>query len=115
MEAVPMAIATAPISPLYRVQTDPAARFQRFGANDSQLFGKPLLKAPEGRPSQTQATTVRAATEKNQPQGTAEVKQGLAQNQPQPIVPTVQKSFGYSGRGETSSNAKLSTVLDLIA
>ena len=39
-----MAIGTTPIIPLYRVQPDPNARFQRFGVNDSQLFGKPLVE-----------------------------------------------------------------------
>lgn len=44
-----MGIGQSPLIPLYRVQADPAARFQRFGANDSQLLGKPLL-APSNPP-----------------------------------------------------------------
>jgi hypothetical protein len=47
-----MAIGFSPIIPLDRVVPDPDARFQRFGVNDTQLFGKPLLAAePNYRPS----------------------------------------------------------------
>lgn len=42
-----MPISPTPIIPLYRVQASPEARFQRFGVNDSQLFGKPLNGAAE--------------------------------------------------------------------
>lgn len=38
-----MGIGQAPLIPLYRFRADPEARFQRFGVNDSQLIGKPLL------------------------------------------------------------------------
>ncbi len=57
-----MAIGASPIIPLHRVLADPEARFQRFGLNDSQLFGKPLVNlaspskrtvAQEARPEET--------------------------------------------------------------
>lgn len=48
-----MAIGAVPLIPMYRVQTNPDARFQRFGLNDSQLYGKPMISftAPEARPA----------------------------------------------------------------
>lgn len=49
-----MAVGAVPLIPLYRVQPTPDARLQRFGVNDSQLFGKPLVNvaAPESQPIQ---------------------------------------------------------------
>ena len=49
-----MTVGAVPSIPLYRVQPNPEARFQRFGINDSQLFGKPMVRAaaPESRPLQ---------------------------------------------------------------
>lgn len=41
-----MPIGPAPLIPLHRVIPDPEARFQRFGVNDSQLIGKPILSLP---------------------------------------------------------------------
>jgi len=38
-----MAIGMTPLIPLDRVIADPAARFERFGVNNDQLFGKPML------------------------------------------------------------------------
>ena len=38
-----MAIGMTPLTPLHSVLTDPEARFQRFGSNGSQLYGKPLV------------------------------------------------------------------------
>ena len=58
-----MAIGTASIIPLNRIAADPSARFQRFGQNDSQLFGKSLDLAP-----QTQVTQM--ARLSSQPQET---------------------------------------------
>ena len=47
-----MAIGASPTIPLYRVQPTPDSRLQRFGVNNSQLFGKPLVSiaSPETRP-----------------------------------------------------------------
>lgn len=51
-----MAVGAVPLIPLYRVQPTPDARLQRFGVNDSQLFGKPLMNvaAPESQSIQAQ-------------------------------------------------------------
>lgn len=38
-----MGIGQSPLIPLYRLQPDPEARLQRFGVQDAQLFGKPLV------------------------------------------------------------------------
>ena len=38
-----MAIGMTPLIPLDRVIADPAARFERFGINNNQLFGKPMV------------------------------------------------------------------------
>lgn len=46
-----MAIGMSSLIPLYRVQPDPEARFQRFGVNDSQLFGKALVTFGSGAPA----------------------------------------------------------------
>lgn len=42
--------------PLHRVLTDANDRFQRFGANDSQLYGKPLLNFASQLPARTVRT-----------------------------------------------------------
>ncbi|GLH73032.1 hypothetical protein GETHLI_15340 [Geothrix limicola] len=49
-----MAIGATPLIPLYRVQPIPDARLQRFGVNNAQLFGKPMVEftAAEAQPSQ---------------------------------------------------------------
>jgi hypothetical protein len=38
-----MAIGMTPLIPLNRIIPDPAARFERFGVNNDQLFGKPMI------------------------------------------------------------------------
>jgi hypothetical protein len=59
-----MAISSAPLIPLYRVQPLPDARLQRFGVNDSQLFGKPMIQiaAPESKPVQSPRVAPHAAS-----------------------------------------------------
>lgn len=49
-----MTLGAIPTIPLYRVQPNPDARFQRFGLNDAQLYGKPMAEfsAPAVRPAQ---------------------------------------------------------------
>jgi hypothetical protein len=39
----PMALGMTPLIPLNRVVPDPNARFERFGQNNDQLFGKPMI------------------------------------------------------------------------
>jgi hypothetical protein len=56
-----MAIGFTPIIPMNPVQPNPDARFQRFGTNESHLFGKPLLAdfvAPKAPNSPVQLPTV---------------------------------------------------------
>lgn len=50
-----MSIGMTPLTPLHRVLADPEARFQRFGSNDSQLFGKALVNL-----AQTVSTDVKS-------------------------------------------------------
>ena len=55
-----MAIGFPPLIPLDRVIPDPNARFERFGEDNTELFGKPLLTSvPNYQPSQPawEATT----------------------------------------------------------
>jgi hypothetical protein len=110
-----MAIGTTPIIPLYRVQPDPNARFERFGLNDSQLFGKPLLEtAFQSQPTQSQLAAARRATTKVQAQ---ETSAGLREfGQSQSTVQTASNlSSGYSGRGEHLSETKPGSSLNLLA
>ena len=56
-----MAIGFTPIIPMNPIQANPDARFQRFGTNDSQLFGKPMLTgsvAPKTQSPQVQLPAV---------------------------------------------------------
>jgi hypothetical protein len=47
-----MAIGFPPLIPLDRVVPDPGARFERFGVDNLQLFGKPLdTTVPDYQPS----------------------------------------------------------------
>jgi hypothetical protein len=63
-----MAIGFAPIIPLDRVVPDPNARFQRFGVDETELFGKPLLTAgPNYQPSRPAWTVSSLAAAQAQP------------------------------------------------
>ena len=53
-----MNLAGTPLIPLYQVQANPDARFQRFGRNDGQLFGKPINAELQARPSPVEAQPV---------------------------------------------------------
>jgi len=57
-----MTVGAVPLFPLYRVQPTPEARLQRFGVNDSQLFGKAMLRVtvPESQPAQAPQVGTRA-------------------------------------------------------
>lgn len=65
-----MAVGAVPLIPLYRVQPTPDARLQRFGVNDSQLFGKPLLNVatPESQPARATRVESRARPNLFEPQ-----------------------------------------------
>jgi hypothetical protein len=77
-----MAIGAIPTIPLYRVQSNPDARFQRFGLNDSQLFGKPMadFTVPAVRPAQVPRTQPRPeeAPVRSQPIVTAKPQESPA-------------------------------------
>jgi len=61
-----MSIGMAPIIPLHQVQPDPDARLRRFGVNDSQLFGKPLVElVPEPRPASPLPKPIKAPVDKS--------------------------------------------------
>ena len=40
-----MALGSTPLIPMYRALPDPNARSDRFGQNNAQLFGKPMISA----------------------------------------------------------------------
>jgi len=60
----PWPSARCPSIPMNRIQPDPEARFQRFGANNSQLYGKPMVGpvTPKAQTSQSQPTVVSRTT-----------------------------------------------------
>lgn len=97
-----MAIGLAPLFPLNRVQTNPEARFQRFGINDSQLFGKPMVQvaASESRPVQPPRENPRPPT--NPP-----LTQDLAESRPKaglnPQTTNLESSLTYSAGLGTKS------------
>lgn len=99
-----MAVGMTPIIPLYRVQPDPDARFQRFGVNDSQFVGKPMVTfATEARLSQPQQTVTRTPTPAAQQQETLEGNRGAGVEQSRALGSTApEPTYGYSGRSGTS-------------
>ena len=66
-----MAIGTTPIIPLNRFVPSPDARFQRFGVNDTQLFGKPVvdLAAPKVRTPQPPTSLPHATAQAHEAAG----------------------------------------------
>lgn len=95
-----MTIAGNPLIPLYQVQADPNARFQRFGRNDSQLFGKPInaeLQAPRRAAEPVQVREKAVADREEAP---AAVKPML---------------YAASGHSEPARTAALGSSLDLKA
>lgn len=94
-----MSVGMSPIIPLYRVQTDPNARFQRFGVNDSQLFGKPLLSVPQAPVTPQEHPVVRKAVV---PQQNPEDNAAFKPEQPLAGALNATASvLGYSVRQET--------------
>lgn len=95
-----MNLAGSPLIPLYQVQADPDARFQRFGRNDSQLFGKPInaeLQAPR-----------RAA----EPAPAREKAVAGREDAPAIVKPA---RYGASGHSEPAQATPLGSSLDLEA
>lgn len=97
-------LAAQPLFPLYPVQRSPEARFERFGQNDSQLFGKPLLQLASKERARTQALTSTAA----------EPPKALGARVQRPIVaeaaPTYGGPFGFR---KPASTPRLGSQLDL--
>lgn len=117
-----MAVGMTPLIPLYRVQSDPDARFQRFGMNESQLIGKPMVNlGPESLPSQPQRTALRTATTHTQPQEEVlEGNRGVRAGRTQPFGSAVAESAsGYSRWAGnplgTWTSTKLGSYLELKA
>ncbi len=95
-----MNLSGTPLIPLYQVQADPNARFQRFGRNDAQLFGKPInaeLQAP------------RRAAEPVQPR-----EKPAAEREDAPVAAKPAR-YVASGRSEPVQAAPLGSSLDLKA
>lgn len=61
-----MGIGFSPLIPLYRVQPNPDERFQRFGVNGSQLYGKPILQLGSSAPTPHEKKTSEALETKGQ-------------------------------------------------
>lgn len=98
-----MALGMAPLIPLNRVVPTPDARFQRFGVNDSELFGTPILDlntpglvpAPRKveRPARESAPQAAAAAGARKSGAKAPEKASRTQGPPTPEPPV-----GYDGR-----------------
>ena len=87
-----MAIGTVPLIPLHRVQSDPNSRFQRFGVDDSQLFGKPLVDFAS-QPQRAVSRTERVPSE--------ELQQGKGQAETElPKSGALELGSTYSGKVE---------------
>lgn len=120
-----MAIGAIPLIPLHRVLPSPDARLQRFGLNDSQLFGKPLvtLTVPEARPSQLQRKVPHTVVEPIQSQGTPISQQGLGVDKlqlavsaaPEGVTRYTGQAGNPSGTGGTGTTPKPGTYLNLKA
>ena len=93
-----MAIGTTPIIPLNRIQANPDARFLRFGLNDSQLFGKPLVSLPNRPPPpEPQKPTQRPEPIRKEPKDTREAAPGIG-NDLGKSPATLDLAATYSGR-----------------
>lgn len=106
-----MGIGETPLIPLYRVQTDPEARFQRFGVNNGQLFGKSML-AVGASPLTAQKVAEKASTrEAPEAKRSASMEEAWTTN-PAPAAT-------YSSRGgdhsRMNSSALVGTKVDLKA
>jgi hypothetical protein len=113
-----MPIGMSSLIPLNQVQADPNARFQRFGLNSSQLFGKPLDFAPQAQPSQLAKITPRRAETPNLAQRSQDREPGpTTEQRPAVASGTPILAPGYSGRPEGSSGTgtapKLGSFLNL--
>jgi|GEM_PF-519351 len=116
-----MAIGTAPLIPLHPVLANPEARFQRFGLNDAQLFGKPLVNLKTAsRSAQAERTTLRKEAETVQPKGAIEGKTVLgaeAARKAASVSPELTPT--YTGKAEnlqgTATVPKPGSILNLKA
>jgi hypothetical protein len=115
-----MPVGMAPLIPLNRLQPDSNARFQRFGQNDSQLFGKPLDLVPQPQVSQLQKVTPRKPALPVEPQAGPKSERRLAVDEPRPspFAPS-ELAPAYLGRAGSPSGTgptpKLGSNLDLKA
>ncbi len=66
-----MNLAGTPLIPLYQVQANPDARFQRFGRNDGQLFGKPINAELQARPAPVETQPVKEKPAAERAEGAA--------------------------------------------
>jgi hypothetical protein len=98
-----MPIGALPTIPLYRVQPNPDARFQRFGLNDSQLYGKPMAEfsAPALRPAQVERTPARPEEPSVRTQSAATSNPG--------VEPASSQSLLNPSKGQTGPGALVDT------
>lgn len=100
-----MTLGTTPIIPLYQVQSDPQARFQRFGRNGEQLFGKPINA--ELQTMRSSARTAATTPPSQEARATEE-----ARPRTQPYAPIGSENPRGTARGVS---ANLGGTVDLMA
>jgi len=97
-----MTIGMTPLTPLHPVLTDPEARFQRFGSNGSQLYGKPLVNV---------APATRAAAQPDEALSKAE----RTGTELQKAVPEANPAVPSGFKSPSAPVSKAGTYLDLQA
>ena len=104
-----MSVGLSPILPMNQVQPNPEARFQRFGKNDSQLYGSPMvdLTAPKAQAPKTvlphTATAQVAGQQSLSGNGVPETAKMAVSSEPSPTYSARAGSVS-SGRGPQPSS-----------
>ena len=111
-----MTVGLVPLIPLYRVQANPEARFQRFGINDSQLFGKPMVQvtAQEHQPAQPPRVDHRSASSL-QSQDQIETRAMTGQEQSRSIQEAYPYTQGAGAKPTSARSPKVGSQLDVKA
>jgi hypothetical protein len=99
-----MAIGMTPLVPLYRVMPDPNARYDRFGIDNNQLFGKPLVAFGGLSIMPAAATQVSSSAE-------AAPKAAAVSQAPTPLADGVQRA----GTLGTDTPSTLGSLVDVRA
>ena len=112
-----MAISMAPLIPLNRVVPSPDARFQRFGVNGTQLFGKPMVQlGTEATGDKAHRTVLPAAPARTalqagtETQDTRKAGQPAAQAQDLPATASAHSGWAVNRTGPAAASAPGSLV-----